>query len=100
MTSEPSFATTSPSSRPRADVGPAPEASHWLVAGVTLALMGATVGTALDAVHVHTGTTGYTHPTLLGQAWWVLPLFASAAIAIGLGHAAAAPILGLTGPPA
>jgi hypothetical protein len=59
--------------------------------------MGGTVGTALDAVHVHTGTTGYTHPVMFGQAWWVPPLFASAGVAIGLGRPIAERLAGRTG---
>jgi hypothetical protein len=76
MTSGPSFATTTPSSRPRAEGPPVEAASRCLT--------GATLGTALDAIHVHTGTTAYSHPALAGQAWWVPPLFASAGVVIGL----------------
>src|SRR5262249_57902852 len=79
-----SSATTRASSRRRAEAVPIADASRWLVAGATLALMGGTVGAALDAVHVHTGTTGYAHPVLFGQAWWVPPLFAGAAGAVGV----------------
>jgi len=59
--------------------------------------MGGTVGAALDAVHVHTGTTGYTHPVLFGQAWWVPPLFAGAGVAIGLGRPIAERLVGRAG---
>jgi hypothetical protein len=59
--------------------------------------MGGTVGTALDAVHVHTGTTGYTHPVMFGQAWWVPPLFAGAGVAIGLARPIAERLAGRTG---
>lgn len=59
-------------------------AARWGKAVAVLALLGATVGTALDAVHVHTGTTQYTHPDFFGLAWWVPPEFALAGVAIGL----------------
>ena len=59
--------------------------------------MGATLGAALDAVHVHTGTTAYTRPVLFGQAWWVPPLFAGAGVAIGLGRPIAERLLGRSG---
>jgi len=60
--------------------------------------MGGTVGAALDALHVRTGTTGYAHPVLFGQAWWVPPLFAGAAVAIGLGRPIAQRLVGRAGP--
>jgi hypothetical protein len=59
---------------------------RWLQGGVLLALAGVTLGTALDALHVHTGTTRYTSPVAFGLAWWTPPLFAAAAVAIGLGR--------------
>jgi hypothetical protein len=58
----------------------------WFRAAALLALLGATLGTALDAVHVHTGTTSYptgSGPMLAGQPWWVPPLFALAAVLYG-----------------
>jgi hypothetical protein len=58
----------------------------WVRAAGLLALAGATLGTALDAVHVHTATTVYARPDVLGQPWWVPPLFAAAAIGYGLGR--------------
>src|SRR5262249_58800717 len=97
MRSARSFTSTTPSSRPRAEVAAAPDARRWLTAILTLALFGATLGPASDAVHVHTGTTAYAHPVLFGQAWWVPPLFASASVAIGLGRPLAARLLGRTG---
>jgi hypothetical protein len=74
------------------------EAPRWLSAASTLALAGATIGTGLDAIHVHTGTTAYAQPILFGQAWWVPPLFASAALAIGLGRPLVERLLGVHGP--
>lgn len=59
---------------------------RWLQGGVLLAFAGATLGTALDAVHVHTDTTRYTAPIAFGLAWWAPPLFAAAAVGIGLGR--------------
>lgn len=94
MTSGPSFATTTPSSRPRAERPPVRASSGWLRAGATLALTGATLGTALDAIHVHTGATAYPRPTLAGQAWWVPPLFAGAGVVIGLSRPVAERLLG------
>ena len=75
----------------------AQEAPRWLSAAATLALAGATIGTGLDAIHVHTGTTAYARPVLFGQAWWVPPLFASAALAIGLGRPLVERMLGVHG---
>jgi hypothetical protein len=48
---------------------------------------GAVLGTALDGVHVATGTTRYAQPALLGIAWWAPILFGGAAVAIGGAHA-------------
>jgi hypothetical protein len=64
----------------------AQDTPRWLPAAAILALAGATVGTGLDAIHVHTDTTSYAHPVLFGQAWWVPLLFAGAGLAIGLGR--------------
>src|SRR5262245_54644849 len=97
MRSGTSSATTTASSRPRTEAVRIADGPRWLGAGATLALMGGTVGTALDAVHVHTGTTGYTHPALFGQAWWVPLLFAGAGVAIGLGRPIAERLFGRAG---
>ena len=90
----PSSATTRASSRPRTEAVRGADASRWLAAGATLALMGGTLGAGLDAVHVLTGTTAYRHPALFGQAWWVPPLFAGAGVAIGLGRPIAERLVG------
>src|SRR5262249_26187960 len=74
------------------------DAPRWFPAAATLALAGAPVGTGLDAIHVHTATTAYAEPVLFGQAWWVPPLFASAALAIGLGRPLVERLLGVHGP--
>ncbi|HVO30478.1 MAG TPA: hypothetical protein VMV18_07070 [bacterium] len=63
---------------------PAPARGHWGKATLLLAVLGATVGASLDALHVHTGTTAYTHPDFFGIAWWVFPEFGAAAVGIGL----------------
>ncbi|HEV7732729.1 MAG TPA: hypothetical protein VGR62_11230 [Candidatus Binatia bacterium] len=63
-----------------------------------LATAGATLGTALDAIHVHTGATRYTTPALFGLAWWVPLLFGAAAVAIGLGRPLTERILGTVSP--
>jgi hypothetical protein len=56
----------------------------WPRAAAILSLLGATLGVALDAWHVHTATTRYASPSLFGVALWTWPLFASAPIALGL----------------
>src|SRR5262249_58852028 len=67
-------------------------------AAATWALAGGPIGTGLDAIHVRPGTTAYARPVLFGQAWWVSPLFASAALAIGLGRPLVERSLGVHGP--
>ena len=51
-----------------------------------LFLLGATLGTALDAFHVLSGVESYVAPAFLGVAWWVPLLFGGAAVAIGYSH--------------
>src|SRR5437588_2870568 len=51
-----------------------------------LFLLGATLGTALDSLHVHSGVERYPMPVLFGLAWWVPLLFGAAAVAIGYSH--------------
>ena len=55
-----------------------------LRASAFLLLAGATLGSLLDAIHTHTGTTRYAAPLFFLAAWWTPPLFAAAALAIGL----------------
>ena len=45
-------------------------------------LLGATLGSALDAIHTHFGATTYPHPVFFGMAWWT-PLLFGSAFAIG-----------------
>jgi hypothetical protein len=58
---------------------------RWARAALVLALLGATLGVALDWMHVASGTTSYAHAWIFGIAWWVFPLFSSAAVALGMG---------------
>lgn len=59
-----------------------------------LFLLGATLGTALDAFHVYSKVERYPVPVLLGVAWWVPLLFGVAAVAIGYSHVRVDPLLG------
>lgn len=72
--------------------------SRWVRAASVLAFLGATVGASLDVMHVATGTTSYPEPFVLGIAWWVFPLFASAGVAIGLARPLWERMLGLRSP--
>jgi hypothetical protein len=45
----------------------------WLL----VALGGGVICTLCDYLHVAYGVTAYARPVAFGQAWWVLPLFAS-----------------------
>ena len=55
-----------------------------------LLLLGATLGTALDHLHVWGGVLAYATPSWFAQAIWVPPLFAGAALGLaeGYGHTA------------
>jgi hypothetical protein len=55
-------------------------------AGLWLAVLGATLGPALDGLHTWSNSLWYTHPQFLRSVWWCPPLFAGAALAIGLGR--------------
>jgi hypothetical protein len=59
-----------------------------------LFVLGATVGTWLDAFHVYSKVERYAMPEFLGVAWWVPLLFGGAAVAIGYSHAKVDPLLG------
>ena len=56
-------------------------------------LLGASLGTALDAFHVFTRVERYASPALLGVAWWVPLLFGCAAVAISYSHPLLDPLL-------
>lgn len=58
-----------------------------------LAVLGGIAATLCDANHVATGTLRYPHPVLFGQAWWVLPGFLVAFLAMGATYRSAAPRL-------
>src|SRR5206468_2247841 len=58
-----------------------------------LFLLGAILGSALDAFHTSSGVERYPLPALFGLAWWVPLLFGSAAVAIGYSHPLADPLL-------
>jgi hypothetical protein len=62
----------------------------WFRAVLCLAATGALLGSALDAIHTHTGTTEYADPWVLRMAWWTPLLFAAGAVALGLAGAALA----------
>jgi hypothetical protein len=51
-----------------------------------LFLLGATLGTAMDILHVQSGVERYPAPVLFGVAWWVPPLFGAATVSIGYSH--------------
>jgi hypothetical protein len=60
---------------------------RWQRAGIWLAILGATVGSALDGIHTWTGTTWYPHPVFLRTAAWTPLIFAAAGL-MGLGRPA------------
>lgn len=63
---------------------------RWGAAALLLLALGATLGSALDAIHTHTGTTEYPAPVWLKMAWWTPLLFGAAGVAVGLPRAALA----------
>jgi hypothetical protein len=56
---------------------------RWGRAAVVMFLLGATLGTSLDAIHTHFGATSYARPVFFRAAWWV-PLLFGGAFSIGL----------------
>lgn len=70
---------------------------RWARGAVVLALLGATLGSALDGLHTHFGKTAYTHPVVWRMAWWV-PLVFAGAFALGLARPLLERILGAAGP--
>ncbi len=64
-----------------------------------LFLLGATLGSALDAFHTSSGVERYPIPAFFGLAWWVPLLFGSAAVAIGYSHPLVDPLLHNRRPP-
>lgn len=67
-------------------------AAFWLL------LLGATLGTTLDALEVYSGVERYPRPMLFGVAWWVPLLFGAAAVAIGYSHPLVDPLISRTRP--
>lgn len=67
-------------------------AAFWLF------LLGASLGTALDALEVYSGVERYPGPMLFGVAWWVPLLFGAAAVAIGYSHPLVDPLISRTRP--
>ena len=65
-------------------------------AAVWLFLLGATLGTALDALEVYSGIERYPRSMLFGMAWWVPLLFGVAAVAIGYSHPLVDPLISRT----
>lgn len=49
---------------------------------LTAFVVGGIVGALLDQIHVRYGVLHYPHPVLFDQAWWVVPLFGAATLAI------------------
>lgn len=58
-----------------------------LRSALTLLSVGATVGSALDALHTHSGATTYPNPVFLKMAWWTPPIFGFAGLSTGLAYA-------------
>ena len=48
--------------------------------------IGATVGSALDALHTHGGATTYPRPVFLKMAWWTPAIFGAAGVSTGLAY--------------
>jgi hypothetical protein len=61
---------------------------------VILVGLGATLGSALDAIHSHFGAISYTSPVIAKAAWWV-PLLFAGAYGTGIGR----PLLAREEPP-
>jgi hypothetical protein len=66
---------------------------HYRRAIFWLFLLGATLGTALDAFHVYSHVERYAMPVLFGLVWWVPLLFGTAAVAIGYSHPLVDPLI-------
>ncbi len=66
---------------------------------VWLFLLGAILGTGLDAIDVLNHVERYSRPVLFGLAWWAPLLFGAAAVAIGYSHPLVDPLIGNIRPP-
>lgn len=60
----------------------------------TLFAIGATVGSALDALHTHSGATVYPRPVFLKAAWWTPGIFGVAGLSTGLAYAVTERLVG------
>ena len=69
-----------------------PSAKGWAI--WWLFILGAMMGTGLDAFHVYSKVERYAMFVFLGVAWWVLLLFGGAAVAIGYSYLMVDPLLG------
>src|SRR5579863_6353187 len=58
-----------------------------------LFLIGAIVGSLLDAFHVYSNIDRYPKPAFMGLAWWAPLLFGGAGVAIGYSHPLVDPLL-------
>ena len=65
---------------------------HWRPM-LWLFLLGAILGTVLDAFHVYNYVEQYSKPAFLGVAWWVPFLFGFAVVAIGYSHPLIDPLI-------
>lgn len=68
---------------------------RWGRAALVLLLVGATAGPVLDGLHTWSGAIWYAAPQLLRSVWWCPPLFAAAALAMGLGRLLTERLLGV-----
>lgn len=77
---------------------PATPQGGMLRAALWLTLLGATVGPMLDGLHTFSGATWYPQPQWLRSVWWCPPLFAFAAVSIGMSRVYWEKILARPGP--
>lgn len=68
---------------------------RWGRAALVLLIIGGTVGPLLDGLHTFSGATWYAAPQVLKSVWWCPPLFAFAALSIGLGRLVTERLLGV-----
>jgi hypothetical protein len=67
-------------------------------AALLLFAFGAVFGSALDAIHTHSGTTVYPEPWILQMAWWTPLLFGLAGVGVGATYPAYERLTGRTLP--
>ncbi len=65
-----------------------PTPRRWLFAAAWLGILGAVAGPIYDGIHTWSGATWYANPGFMRSVWWCPPLFAAAAIALGLANPA------------